>query len=396
MDRPVTLSELEGYPARGNLVDSGDWAAEAEAAADVWRAEPTGGREEPPSDAQPISLLWAGDLPAGMLMGHLRYEFALDVPERPDLLETARAVVLRAGDRTALLIAKLEDDGARDDDFTVVGDGIAPSLDGAALHPGEGVFLLAANSDGSSGAGPAEIEVVSASTGSPVGERPVHDGLLVSAPFDALRAPATGATPERLVTSTGTTIETDGTGLWEALTGPDAPSTWSALADAEQAARKRAPGTPVRAEVWGAESLDDGRSVAVVGAQVQPDDTDDAWWAVTAAVLAPGDGDPWVGDPWVYPLGRGPAASTADGTALPPLAADWVVRDAEELTVDLIVAASPQVAQVAVETRGRTIELDAGLSVLPSWEDDGEWPAPSPVVLVGRAADGTPLAPLPH
>ncbi|GAA4719905.1 hypothetical protein GCM10023216_05730 [Isoptericola chiayiensis] len=390
VDAPVTASTLDAFPARGSLIDSGDWAGEVEAAADVWRDEPAGGREEPPSDQQPISVLWAGDVSAQALMAYLRYELALDVPERPTLLESARAVVLRAGDRTALLIAKVEDDGGRDDEFTIVGDGVAPYLDGAALHPADGVVLLASDATGPASSGPATLEVVSAAAGTGAGARPIHDGLVISPPFDAARVP--GDDVERLVRpSSGTTIETSGSDLWETLTGPHAASAWSALADTEEAAREQVPGEPVHAEVWGTKRLDDGRSIAVVAARTHPDSVDDVWWAASAGVLAPGDGTPWV-----HPLGRGAGTSTPHGTALPPFAGDWVVRDAEEMTVDLVVAAPPQVEQVTVEARDRSVRLGPGLTVLPSWEDDGGWPAASPVVLVGRSADGTPLAPLPH
>jgi hypothetical protein len=396
VDAPVASSELDGFPARGSLIESGDWAAEVEEAADVWRDEPSGGREEPPARTASIEVLWAGDLPADTWTFDLRYELVLHDPDG-SLPEAARAVVLRAGEQTALLVAAVDDQGDRDDDFTVVGDGVAPYLDGAALLPGDGVLLLAATPDAEQ---PTSVDLAFPGTGTrgaanDASARPLHDGLLLGAGSGALRWPSPDGSTSRLVaTSSGETMDTEDDALWAALTGTDPRTTWAALRDAGEAAAERDPDSPALVDLWGTEDLDDGRSAAAVGALAGGRYATD-WWAVSASILPAGATDDT--EPWTWGLGRGtPAIEASVDGDLPPLGGGWVVRDAGELTVDLVVAAPPDVASVEVVTQDRTVELPSGLSVIPAWERTGDPPTSSPVVLVGRDAEGRPLSPLPR
>lgn len=397
-DVPVAESTLDGYPARGSLVDAGGWEDEVEQAADVWRTDPPGGQEEPPGAGSELELLWAGDLATDDLDFDVRFELQLEDDEG-EPAPAGRVVVLAEYRHVAILLAPLDADGERIDDYTVVGDDrVNPRA--AAVSPAEGVVLLADEAI----APDADTITVAYPVGRYEGvvhDKPVHDGLLLDATEGIAavdRAFAASDRYEGLVrTGTGRTVAVEDDALWRSLSGEATSSrTRAALDDTSQEAALRTDGSSlVLASLWRPIDFEDGRRMIVVAATADGVGGGDPWWVVSGAV------PPALGQVMVRPttirLGTGlaPALDGASGSRTPPLAARWVEAGAVDAEVpQLVVVGSPDVPEAEVLTAGRTRQV-SGAAALPAWEEvDGE-PVVSDVVVVGRDVDGNPVPPLP-
>ncbi|WP_277209450.1 hypothetical protein [Isoptericola croceus] len=384
---PVVASTHAGYPARGDLVAAGDWEPEAEAAAEAWRAVPAGGETKPPEMGREIQLLWAGDVEARDLpyaREHLRDEAGE--------LGTARLVLLQAYNQLAVAVAPVGADGERAGDYTLVSE-TTERPHTAAMSPRDGVLLLADTPGvGDSVQVAGHDEAVA-----------VHDGLVLRAPLGVMwheQAFAHGREEYHglVLTESGRTVAVRDDALWDALTDPaTGAQTEKALRDAFETAAPRTGGSALPlAALWEPVEIEDGRTLSVVAVQADGVGGREPSWVVTGAVNVPGG----TGGPTrTVRLGTGqtPGLVHANDRHGPALAARWFAP--EELGTthpQLVVVGGAGITEVEVLTSDGVRHLPGTAAALPAWEeDDGSVPVVSRAVVVGRDADGGPVAPIP-